>query len=171
MINQEQLQNDIKKLKRVIISHFDFTDAKTFLELLLKNHSYTKEEKFGLETALIVSYSRPFSGNDRNIKNPVRDIKGILKQLNDEERTVHNYVLNSLRNKEYAHSDSDAHNVKFSVVQTLNIKMLIPIKRAICDPLTQIQLCILRSTINKHIDWLHTEQLRIQEVLPVGNYN
>lgn len=68
-----------------------------------------------LNTALIIAYSRSFSGNKKG------DIPSkFLRQFTDQEKALHRQITNrdGLRNQFFAHSDSDALAVRIHLKDT-----------------------------------------------------
>jgi hypothetical protein len=71
-----------------------------------------------------------------------------------------------MRNSEIAHSDARRHNVKVDVVDLAGISLAIPISRNAYIPLDQPDTEMLYHMIEKLLDHISQELLRIQEQLP-----
>lgn len=110
-----------KQLCRLLISYNDFKHAADVAHLYLNGDFDVDREEWdggdyyerrvtgeAMNGTMIVSYARPFSGNDKAVKEKIPDIPGrYLRLLNENELRVHKTILNA-RNKKVAHSDSEA---------------------------------------------------------------
>ncbi len=110
-----------KQLCRLLISYNDFKHAADVAHLYLNGDFDVDREEWdggdyyerrvtgeAMNGAMIVSYARPFSGNDKAVKEKIPDIPGrYLRSLNENELRVHKNII-SARNKKVAHSDSEA---------------------------------------------------------------
>jgi hypothetical protein len=73
-------------------------------------------DHYAYETALVVIYCRPFSGNESKTSDKIGDLPSkSRKAFDDLERKVHRRVLKDYRNRIFAHSDSDAHGVTIGI--------------------------------------------------------
>ncbi|AOW16458.1 hypothetical protein LPB03_02790 [Polaribacter vadi] len=124
------MENEGNRLKgkknqfyRLLISFNDFKEVLDIARIIFDKNNLDLEintekrkidilTKEALSSALIVAYSRPFSGNDKNSKNSIPDLnKNVIKILNTNEKELHNSLI-KLRNKAIAHSDSDIIDIK-----------------------------------------------------------
>jgi len=104
--------------ERLSISDDDLAQAKRFGNFILERslHDTTggvddKLIHLAFNTALIVSYARPFTMNfDKLGKKRPSMLLPFLENLSCEEGKLHKIVCDS-RDQEYAHSDSASHNV------------------------------------------------------------
>ena len=141
-------------LPRLYIDRFDLHAALKFATYILKEDLHDKKKRkkdkdllhAAFNTSLIISYSRPFSGN-RNFKGepkPSLD-EGIYADLNNAETELHKKVLN-LRDTAYAHSDARAHRIA-----TLDYtSRTIPIMLSVLN-LRKTETVALKSLIEKWI--------------------
>lgn len=98
------MQNIYNQFLRSIKSTHDFIEAESYITLYLNAKSGI--EKNAAEIAIIVSYSRPFSGNKETIKGIPNSLPNkILKTLNEHERELHDKIVKVFRNKLVAHSE------------------------------------------------------------------
>lgn len=161
-------------LKRLVISHFDFAEARQFLFKLTGKDGETapaiedKQSSKALRTALVVSYSRPFSGNRAGDGTQADLPASFLKSLTKEQRVVHDRIL-ALRNQEFAHSDSERAEVRIWVGQWPDGRpMVSPVSNVTRAELPAGDLRIL-DTIFEH--WHHRiygEMHRIEAILKPG---
>ena len=122
-----------KQIKRILISRNDILEATNYAYQLLKHkyhkHAYLEKsdeeyEKFSnsdeyenmnaLTTALIVSYSRPFTNNDGKLSAIPTLPKKLTSPFNTTEKELHEKIL-KLRNKAFAHSDADLFDIHLSL--------------------------------------------------------
>tara|TARA_R110002050_G_scaffold60823_2_gene134772 strand:+ start:624 stop:1220 length:597 start_codon:yes stop_codon:yes gene_type:complete len=139
------MENEGNRLKgkknqfyRLLISFNDFKEASDIARIIFDKNNLDLEintekrkidilTKEALSSALIVAYSRPFSGND---KNSIPDLnKNVIKILNTNEKELHNSLI-KLRNKAIAHSDSDIIDIKpyYMSVNNKKLDLLIPLR-------------------------------------------
>lgn len=155
---------EIKNLKRVAMSLTDIKYAATLIKEI-HNTAPTATMLRAAEEAIIISYSRPFSGNDNgNLK------VGFLKYFTEQQKKTHRRVSSTLRNKIVAHSDSTSYGVSFTIFKTGEIKFILPRQRRITQLLTHLELETLASNCNSIESWLLEEQNRIKNLLPCGAY-
>jgi hypothetical protein len=105
-----------QKIEREAINSWDWNHAARYCQRYLTNRLYatkptSHDEALAFSTAIIVTYSRPFSGNlDRaGRRDPVDD--RYINALSPTERDVHDQIID-LRNSMFAHSDASVHNVQ-----------------------------------------------------------
>ncbi len=127
-----KIENAKKQIKRILISEDDIQDAGNYAYQLLKHEYHNPEyldriedpkEDFlnsddyenmrALTTALIVSYSRPFTRNEGNDSAIPSLPNKFLSNYNALEMDLHNKILN-LRNRAFAHSDAELFNIELS---------------------------------------------------------
>jgi len=157
-----------RQYERLLLSYADFKHAKLVSSYVLgqKLHDSAPGESSvlleALNCSMIISYARPFSGNDQNGKRKIPDLpSNFTKILNSEEREIHQIVLND-RNKVLAHSDSEALNV-LPVVWKVNenIETIVPVKNWGLAPLTKEATIIFSSAAEK----MFQEALRRRDLL------
>src|SRR4051812_26972820 len=98
--------------KRLVISYFDLTEARSYLESLLglkvdlRSIAQDRTQIDALMTALVVSYGRLFSRHRGGQGVSPALPEGFVRGLTREEHTTHRRVI-QLRNQEFAHSDPE----------------------------------------------------------------
>jgi len=96
----ETIDKERKLYIRRHMSLNDISQSASFLKKLRQTDD--NELRLALETAAVVSYCRPFSGNDKHLeatKRPDLD-------FTDKEQEIHDNIL-KLRRKVYAHTDME----------------------------------------------------------------
>ncbi len=120
----------LKLLVRLLISSEDFHHAARIASYILENELQSKvkgskgKQQYqtkllweALNSAMIIAYCRPFSGNDRRSANKIPDLPlRFLKVLTKREREVHGIAMNN-RNTLLAHSDSGAWGMRTGFVE------------------------------------------------------
>lgn len=123
---------DKKKYRRLILTSIDLEQASSWGNCILENNlcdesiSSNKDMARGLQTAMIVAYVRPFSGNNKTedtLQRPMLSLKSILS---DEQWNLHNCICNK-RNTVFAHSDSDVRDLEVSVININGQMSILPI--------------------------------------------
>lgn len=160
--------------KRLVISHFDLTEARQFLcRLIGLNGERVPEQtdtiqREALMTALIVGYGRPFVSNratDTSPRLPDRFLKG----LTPSQRALHNRVL-LLRNQEFAHSDPEPAGVEVAVHGTPDGKVFpFPVSNRTRVGLEEAQLRELASILTHLLSGIYDEMRRIEGQFKAGD--
>lgn len=117
-IKNEKDKNSYRQLLRNKISQIDISVALNIGKIIIENHYHEQPEKReilnALNAAMIISYGRPFSGNDKGSKNKLGDLPcKILSIYDDKENVMHKDLINR-RNKIFAHSDYDMIDMKIN---------------------------------------------------------
>ena len=129
-----------------------------------------------LNSGIIVSYARPFSGNDKKVTNKIPDLSGKYVRLLDEDsKKIHKLVL-SKRNKTVAHSDSDAWEMAPHTLSLKKGRTLVPISNDTLAPLSIEEMKAILSNCGTFMDAIIEErqvlEMQLQEYLPeVGIYD
>lgn len=111
----------LPKLRRLILSQEDVQQAIDIAQYILE-HSLWDEAKWsdarligrGLQTAMVVSYIRPFSGNfdaEHTFSRPRIDID---KLLTEPEWRLHQEIK-EMRDTVFAHTDAEQRNLSLSI--------------------------------------------------------
>lgn len=170
-MSDKQLIQEKSLWKRLVISQNDLIHAQWYVNLILSkklHHSKIEEDKYlhrGLNTALLISYWRPFSKNKDTV---IRLPEKYLKEFTLEEKNFHDQI-GKLRNQEVAHSDAISHNVKINVANFAGTPLAIPISRNAYIPLEKPQTEMLRSMIKKMLQCIEGERIRIERQLSIGD--
>ncbi|WP_166426088.1 hypothetical protein [Paraglaciecola sp. 20A4] len=169
----KQIDGEIRQFKRISMSFADFKDALEMSKYIIDRdlHSDFESNKLiisSLNCSMIISYCRPFSGNDsRNlIKIPDLSLKS-LKVLSPIERKMHDYIMQS-RNTLLAHSDSQAVDLKFVINEFGSTKMLQPIRNWSLAPLELEDLKIFHQMASKLLSYVAIERANIEpKIIPI----
>ena len=160
-------------IKRLVISHFDLTEARKFLNRLAGLHgedAIPRHDSVQLDAyriAVVVSYARPFSSNRGGAKVAPTLPRKLLKSFSVVERELHERVI-KLRHKEFAHSDADRARVEISVQTMSGEKVAMPESQITrLDPAGN-ELNILDNMISKLLTAISVEWQRIEEGLHLG---
>lgn len=138
----KEIDGKLRQFQRALISYLDFEQAAAIAALILSKEfhkTYPRENRVLLEAlncAMIVAYCRPFSGNDARGGSKSPDLPGrFLRDLSVEEREIHNCVIAD-RNQVFAHSDSEAWNMRPLYLNLAGRKTLVPAHHGVHRPLT-----------------------------------
>jgi len=168
-------ENEIRRrFKRLAISLSDLTSAAAFASaidsasLYSQPHAEHNRVLIGLTTALVVSYSRPFSKNNPGSTfAATRSLSDafVAKYLpNQDERDIHDKVL-TLRDRQFAHSDADVFNI--------NIALHAGGARwrhdFVTTPLPRAEFDALRRAIDNLTIGIHKEQDELAKQLPAND--
>jgi hypothetical protein len=160
-------------LKRIIQSDDDLAHAAECAEQILQRdlHSATAREDKRLlrclNTALIVSYVRPFSGN-RGSPDVRKTLPAeYLDVLSDEQRQLHEQLI-ELRNRDHAHSDPQGRSASVGVQNFGDGVLAITLGRDAFAPLPRESVERVAELIVRLRAKLAEEQVRIQGTLKAG---
>jgi len=109
-----------RKFRRWTLSAIDLKQAQTWISYLIDKNLYLEEEDEekvvgrGLQTAAVVAYYRPFSGNWETSDTAAALSEEFLDAYNSREKSLHQRIKR-LRNQIYAHTDSEARDLKITV--------------------------------------------------------
>jgi len=163
-MNKQVIYN---QLARCIKSLDDFHESDTYLTLCLSTDS--GHTRIAAEIALIISYTRPFSGNQESIKGVPSSLPGkLLKTLNSTEFTLHSVILKEYRNKLVAHSELSHINPQTTISQN-GAHLSTGYKQTRCL-LTNADLFILNKIISKIRKETINYSSILKDRLPDGNY-
>lgn len=154
--------------KRITMSLIDIRQCLIYLEKILICEDDIIHR--ALEEAIIISYIRPFSGYNKKY-HEISNLKQEFKnRFNPEEIIIHKRIY-KIRNSLVAHSDNKSYGITFSISELYeNSKMVIPIMRRIPFLLNNEDIEILKNCCLKIENYLFKEQIRIKNLLPIGNY-
>lgn len=171
-LDEERLAAERALFRRVIIACHDLSDTRASLNRLLGLNNQTPPKpgdsvvREALATAAVVGYGRIFTAS-RGERLVGRIPGRFVQQLSTEQRELHNRIL-ELRNREFAHSDGDAAEVKvFDSPGTL-----IPVSRALRrHSLTEAELERLDGLCSSLHSYLTGQLVRLYELLkPHGEF-
>jgi hypothetical protein len=155
--------------KRLVITSFDFGEARQFLAVLRKTIADEKTEdpailRKAIETALVIAYIRPFSGNQSASDVASSPPNRILKSYSREERALHDRLL-GLRNTEFAHADAEAAQVKVHISMMRLVQFTLPVSRALRVPLSEGELELIETMLSKLHVAVYDEMRAIEQQL------
>jgi hypothetical protein len=176
------MDNDMKTInlrdtfRRVVISQTDLIYARAFADIIIGDnlHGYQdRRQTFlhrGLNTALVVTYSRPFTKNDKDKSGGVRMLpeKYYWHHYTERERMLHSHVI-TLRNEVHAHSDSGTVGPSISIDEVGGAPVAIPSGWNPYIPLSRSETEELASMIDKALGVLSEEHVRLQALFVVGD--
>ncbi len=158
----------LRQFYRLILSYGDFKQAHYISSYILLNKLHDSEDRRLLEAlncAMIISYCRPFSGNDRSFDSKIPDLpSSLLKNLTDDEKEIHEIALAD-RNTLLAHSDSCAHDLQPEVWTIKDTKILMPVKNDTRAPLTKEATEVFQSLSGKMRDVVFNERMQLEPEL------
>lgn len=147
-----EIRNKIRQFYRLLMSYGDFKQAHYIASYILDEKLHASEDMRLLEAlncAMIISYCRPFSGNDRNTDIKIPDLPAsFLKGISEDEKEIHEVVMAD-RNTLMAHSDSSAHSLRPEVWKIKEHKIMMPWKNDTKAPLTKEATLIFQSLAKK----------------------
>lgn len=160
----------IRQYYRILLSYGDFKQAKYTASYILENKLHDMVDQRLLEPlicAMIVAYSRPFSGNDKSVTPKIPDLPfSFLKGVTKKEMEIHKIVLED-RNTVIAHSDSITAQLQPEVWNINGNRILVPWQNDRRAPLTLSVTRIFNSLANKMFEKVVHEQKRLEpEMIP-----
>ena len=167
------MDEERRLFKRIAQSLTDLDHAAECARQILQRdlHSATDREDKRLlpclNTALIVSYARPFSGNKASPDVRQKLPPECLDVLSDDQRKLHNHLLES-RNQDHAHSDPTGMDMTVRVSTVLSVPIAIPISRDASAPLSRESVAAVADLTKSLKVRLGQEQIRIQGILKEG---
>lgn len=169
----DQSYRKFKLFNRILISYNDFKQAHEIASLLIEGNlyeNYPKENRhlvIALNMAAIVAYARPFLDSRGNLAHNRLPGK-VLKILNEDERAVHETVLED-RNTMMAHSDADANLSIPLVMETITGNILVPQNASpYATPLLPEAMQMLRNMSGKLQEYCFTLRKEMEpDMLPL----
>ena len=150
------------RLPRSYIYLNDFKQARKFASFILKQglHEKTTEQEklihLAFNTSLIISYARPFRGNNNFEGQPRSSLRQHACEVLDEaEVEIHDRIL-ALRDNAYAHSDARSH-----LLESLDYTKHIGLMRTI-ETLDKSTTGKLKVIIEKWIGYLEAEKSKLK---------
>ena len=170
---RSQVDEERRLFKRIVVSSVDLQQAGECAHHILRLglHSSTDREDRSLlkclNTALVIAYTRPFSGNKGSADVRKRLPSEYLDVLSDEQRQLHDELLR-IRDQDQAHSDAGGLDMTVRVSRVGSILMAIPIRRNAIAPLAKGTVEQAVELIDCLQGKLAEEHVRIQETLKEG---
>jgi hypothetical protein len=112
---------------------------------------------------MIISYCRPFSGNDSRNEMKLPDLgKKALRELSSCEKKLHQMVMND-RNTLLAHSDSEAVDLKFIKTNIAGHIMLQPVRNWSMAPLNKVTLLAFNLLAEKLLSYVAVARNNLED--------
>ena len=161
--------NVIQRLARTQLCLIDIHESLRFAEYMLqrgRSESETADDetiRLAFETAMIVSYARPFSANHVAVQGGLPSLPNPEKAMasySDEQAGLHKYVL-ELWNKGYAHSDGDIHGLEIE----LDKRSIGYYKNWVHSPLGLNRIELLRQMCLILLEYMELETRTLESIL------
>ena len=177
--SNERIAAKLRLLDRLLISYIDFHHAARIASYIIDHQLQDKVNRLhgrrryrirllweALNSAMIVAYCRPFSGNDRGRNDTVARLpRRFLKGLSAGQLEIHETAMDD-RNRLLAHSDSAAWAVSPYWFKTGTAKaMLAPSHRDARAPLVHEAVVVLQSICGQLMDRIMDERTHLEEEL------
>ena len=167
-----EIEGKLRHFKRLMLSYGDFKHARLVADYILaeKLHAKYPSESYvtlpALNCSMIITYCRPFSGNDARSTPKVPDLsQRLLSVLDKGEMLVHEAALRD-RDKVLAHSDSDALDPEPVLMRVKeNLHIVVPLQNWGLAPFTEEATQILRSAAAKMFEATLRERRRLEPEL------
>lgn len=163
-------EEEKRLFKRNVLSSFDLYQAKMCAHHILSRDLHSSEDEEDrsllrcLNTALIVSYVRPFSKNRGSETVQAKMPKRYLDVLSAKQRELHDNLVN-MRDQEHAHSDALVSDLTVGTRRLGTSIMAFPIGRDLIAPMSKEQVEEAAEMIELLRNRLAEEQCRIQATL------
>jgi hypothetical protein len=169
----------LRLFERLLMSHYDFHHAYRIASYILDHRLQDKVGRLSgkrryrikllweaLNSAMIIAYCRPFSGNDRRTLRKIPDLPArFFKGLTSEETEIHEAAIED-RNTLLAHSDSDAWNMRIFFQEVApGRRLLVPVSHDVRAPLIHDAVYTLRGICGKVMDQISAERRDMEREL------
>lgn len=165
---------DLKRqIRRWVLSSMDLDQALERVNYVLEHRLYRETTEVdrivsrALQTAMIVAYSRPFSGNRDQEHNTWR-LDEFLEVYNEQELAFHSRLLRN-RNQVYAHSDSEIRDLRIHVMNIGGVPMVLPMSRNPYVSMCETELERFREMVQKLRARISEETITAQNQLSPGD--
>ncbi len=165
-MKEREIDGKFGQFNRVLMSYIDFQQTHDIADQILKGNlhrRYPGKNRIKLEalnSAMVVAYSRPFSGNRSIPDLPNR----FIRHLSKDEKEIHTAVLDD-RNSVIAHSDGESWSMRSYYEEIGDNRILIPLHNGVHRPFLreptekifalackQIELCFeVRESLEKEL--------------------
>lgn len=167
------METEKREFRRWILSSIDLDQAIEWANIILENQLYEEggEEaqtiSRGLQTSMVVAYSRPFSGNYDREHTTGRLNDEFLEVYDDDEKALHNRIIR-LRHQVFAHSDSEVRGLEVNVTLFVDVTLAIPVSHNPHVSMTREELERFRKMARKLQSRISKEMVKIQEKFTPG---
>jgi hypothetical protein len=163
-------EDKVRLLRRILVSYNDFKQAVDISSHILKakfHRDYPKKDRHilqALNSAMIIAYARPFSGN-RGSKTMLPALpESFLTPLAPDERALHKVVMKD-RNEVLAHSDHSAWRLRLSVMTSSGHPMLVPLHQDVKAPLDEKHTRMFNELAHKLMEAVFAERYVLEKEL------
>ena len=169
----------LRLFHRLLMSYIDFQQAYWIASYILDHNLQQKVERLrgkrryhikllwqALNCAMVVSYCRPFSGNDPRAVRRIPDLpRRFLHVLSPDEKELHRLAMQD-RNTMLAHSDSETWDLRTFFMETeAGRKVLLPVHNDTGAPLVHHAVAQLRGMCAKLMEVVFQERHRLEKDL------
>jgi hypothetical protein len=156
------------RLSRLNIFLFDFRQAQRYARYILgrrlhavKNpQAVAKLIHLAFNTALVISYSRPFhkSNDGLNVRVSLREAMDAILHT-EPEQALHQKIID-MRDQTFAHSDAASHEIEGLNYDGLTVQFY----KLAFEPITRKETLLLSTMIRKWIDYLERQRRQLKSV-------
>ncbi len=178
MATAQEVRSKKRLLHRLLMSYNDFHQAAQIANLILEEGlQSTLENERGeiryrakllwqaLNCAMVVSYARPFSQNERSGGTAMERVpSNFLNLLTEDEKEVHETALED-RNTLLAHSDSRAWNLRPCFIGEDDQRTLVPLSNDTRAPLVEAAVRTLLKICEKFMDHIIEQRKPLEKNL------
>lgn len=162
-----------RRFRRWKLSAIDLGQAYSWVDYMLENELHlekgTEERKVGrgLQTAVIVTYCRPFSRNFERDHTAATLDDSFLDVYSERERAFHSRLID-LRNQIFAHTDSEARDLKISTSELAGQTIAWPRSHNPYAVMGQEELRTLKMMLKKLRGAISEKSIELQKELSPG---
>lgn len=162
-----------RRFRRWKLSSIDLGQAYSWVDYILENELYLEEGAEdrtvgrGLQTAMIVTYCRPFSRNFERDHTAATLDDSFLDVYSERERAFHSRLLD-LRNQIFAHTDSEARDLKISTSELGGQTIAWPRSHNPYPVMEQEELETLKTMLEKLRGAISEKSIELQKELSPG---
>ncbi|UXZ55810.1 hypothetical protein LOS15_07270 [Halomonas sp. 7T] len=170
-----KLIQEQKRLRRLVLSEYDIIEAKDICHYILKNGLWnedgTHEKRLlgrSLQSAMVMAYCRPFSGNSKTEHTLPHPNVDIDKKLSVEQHGLH-LDLKRLRHKVFAHTDAEVRDLEVDVASLEGRPSIVTMSIVHEAMFSQKEYILIKSLFDVVEDLFATELKRIESTLTPGD--
>ncbi len=174
-VDKETRLTNQRLLRRIVIAGDDLSRAGQFVRIILERELFRTTTEIedrmleGMLTALVVAYRRSFTrnfGSDYALPTLPEVSRG---KFTPSEEALHER-LGVLRDTAFAHSDAGAKDVKINIITVNGERFSIPSFWDYSSSLSKEDVVSIQAMIAKLRQYLVSEQIRLQRILPEGRF-
>jgi hypothetical protein len=175
MMKTTNLTQEQKRLRRLVLSEYDITEAKDICRYILKNGLWNEgnnpEKRMlgrSLQSAMVMAYCRPFSGNQRTEHTLRRPSIDIDKRLSAEQYGLHEDLMN-LRHMVFAHTDAEIRDLEIRVESLAGFPSLTTMSTVHEVMFSQWEYMLIKTLFETVEDLFQSELKKIETTLTPGD--